>query len=323
MTTHTFTITEDHTQQRLDKFLASQLPDYSRKVVQDAIKAGNVEINNAIKTDQKYKTKPNDVINITLDETPSPSTMQPANIKLDVIFEDEHLAIINKQAGLTVHPGAGNHNDTLANALVHHFGDSLSSSGGTDRPGIVHRLDKDTSGLMLIAKHDKSHRKLSKMIERREVTRRYLALVWGQLVPLHGTIDKPIGRNPKERTHMCISGVQARDAITHYETKHVYTNQIASLVECQLETGRTHQIRVHLHHLQHPVIGDATYGKRMHQQFLARLPLEIQQFIQKMNRHSLHAYFLGLEHPITGTYMEYEAGFPPTLQELALSLEGL
>lgn len=300
---------------RLDKFLSHQLPDMSRNRIQQLINEGVVHTSQGTLADCAYRVKSDESITVTVPPA-IPSDIRATDIPITTIFEDEHLLVINKPAGLTVHPGAGNHQDTLVNGLLFHFKDKLSGIGGVQRPGIVHRLDKDTSGLMLIAKHDLAHTRLSEMIAQRLVKRHYMALCWGYLTPSHGTFDAPIGRHPVHRTRMTVTTKQGKHAVTHYQVKQIYHHNIASLVECQLETGRTHQIRVHLAHVDHPIIGDPVYGGRSHKKYLASLPEPLKTLCENFNRQALHAFHLAFEHPITKDNLEFSAPPPADFENL-------
>ena len=247
---------------RLDKFLAEKLPDISRSMVKKLVESGHIHKAGIVADNCAVKVKEGDVIAVEVPE-PVQTDMRPADIPLNIIYEDKDFLVIDKQAGLTVHPGAGNHDDTLANALVAHCGESLSGIGGVMRPGIVHRLDKDTSGIMLAAKNDIAHHSLSEQIASRSLKRTYLAVCWGVMKPLNGRIEGNIGRSTKNRKKMAVVPSGGKTAATNYSTVEILSGGGASLVECRLETGRTHQIRVHMAHENHPLIGDQTYcGRR-------------------------------------------------------------
>lgn len=320
--TQSFIPTSDTTGMRLDRFLTGQLPDISRSRMQQLITEGHVFCLGKSITDCSYHVKLTDRFEVKI-PAPIPSHMQELNIPLDIIFEDEHLLVINKPAGLTVHPGSGNRNETLVNALLYHFKDRLSAIGGIERPGIVHRLDKETSGLMLIAKQDQAHLRLSEMIAKRQVKRHYQTLCWGIPHPLQGTIDAPIGRHPQHRTKMTVTKKNARSATTHYQVTSIFGQNLASLVTCQLETGRTHQIRVHFAHIHHPIIGDPTYGGRNAGRNLVKRSPALDEYLQHFKRQALHAYYLGFHHPITRKYMEYQVEMPKDMQQLQVLLNHL
>ena len=256
---------------------------------------------------------------------PEPAEPLGENIPLDILYEDEHLIVINKQARLVVHPAAGNWTGTLVNALIAHCGDSLSGIGGVRRPGIVHRLDKDTSGVMVIAKTDAAHQGLAAQFADHGRTgsleRAYLAVVWGKPVPGRGTIDAPLARSSQNRLKRAVvrdTHREAKQAITHYKLRRTL-GQHTSLVECRLETGRTHQIRVHLAHISHPLLGDQVYatGFKTKQ---SKLGEASQNALQRLNRQALHAFLLGFDHPVSGDNMRFEAEMPEDLSNFVKSL---
>jgi len=247
------------------------------------------------------------------------------SIPLDVVYEDAELIVIMKPAGLVVHPAAGNHDNTLVNALIAHCGDSLSGIGGEKRPGIVHRLDKDTSGLMVVAKTDRAHRSLSEQFAAHgrdgRLTRAYTALVWGAPRPHVGTIDANIVRSSHNRTKMATAKTSGRTAITHYKVLESYGEPAeVSLVECRLETGRTHQIRVHMTAIGHPLLGDQTYGTGQRTR-KAKIPEAAQAALERLNRQALHAHHLGFEHPVTGAEMSFDAPLPEDMLKLIEALK--
>ncbi len=287
---------------RLDQFLAKELPEYSRSRLQQLIRSGFVRLN-------KQTTRPRQIVRggdkIHLIEPPLEKIqMRPEPIPLDVLFEDDDLIIINKPADLTVHPGAGQREHTLVNALLSHC-TTLSGIGGKERPGIVHRLDKETSGCLVVAKNDVAHRELSKQFAARTVEKIYLALVAGKLRKPTGVIEENIGRHPVQRKRMSVSSKRGRAAKTEYRV--IHSSDQASLVECRLHSGRTHQIRVHLHHLGHPVLGDKIYAPR---------------FAKNFHRQMLHAWKLGFRHPCTGEWRSFEASLPADFNE-AIRAAGL
>jgi 23S rRNA pseudouridine1911/1915/1917 synthase len=305
--------------QRLDVFLTAMLaPDFSRSRVQALLKAGHVQLDGLAVLDRVI-LRPGAVVAITLPPAADP-VPAAQSIPLEVLFEDRDLIVINKPAGLTVHPGAGIADGTLVNALIAHCGDSLSGIGGVKRPGIVHRLDKDTSGVMVVAKHDRAHRHLSAQFADHGRTgaleRAYVALVWGAPGRPAGVIDAPLGRSTTDRTKRAVvaaTHADAREAVTHYVVEARFGDPArpsASRVACRLETGRTHQIRVHMAHLGHPLIGDPLYGRGFLTR-IATLPDEAQAAIKALGRQALHAAMLAFEHPATREVMVFEAG-PPT-----------
>lgn len=313
---------EKHKNLRLDKFLADSINDLSRNRLKALIESGCVKKSGELATNSKYKVKESDEFSIEIPEA-EPSEMKPAaHVKLNIVHEDDDFLVIDKQAGLTVHPGAGNHDDTMANALLAHCGESLSGIGGVSRPGIVHRLDKDTSGLMVAAKHDKAHNHLADQISTRNLKRHYLAICWGVPVPHAGIIRTNIGRSDKNRVKMAVVKSGGKEAITNYKLLKIFGNSVASLVECKLDTGRTHQIRVHMAHLGFPIIGDPQYGKRS-ARLNKMLTPELTDFLQDFNRQALHSYKLGVEKPSNNDYIEFISEFPEDMQNMVNLLEKL
>jgi len=295
-------VSENVSKLRLDQFLAKRLPEYSRSRLQQLIRGGFVRVNAAI-TRPRHIVRPGDRIDL-IEPSPQKIDLLPEAIPLDVLFEDDDLIVINKPAGLTVHPGAGCREHTLVNALLSHCA-TLSGIGGIERPGIVHRLDKETSGCLVVAKNDAAHRDLSKQFAARTVEKIYLALVAGKLRKPAGVIEEKIGRHPVHRQRMSATSPRGRAARTEYRV--VRSSDQASLVECRLHSGRTHQIRVHLHHLGHPVLGDKIYAPR---------------FAKNFARQMLHAWTLGFRHPGTGEWKHFEAPLPADFKE-AIAQTGL
>jgi 23S rRNA pseudouridine1911/1915/1917 synthase len=324
---------ESHAGQRLDRFLSDHLPRLSRTRVQSLIKQGHVAHGGATIEDAKYRVKPGDRFELTI---PPPAAAEPEAqaIPLKVVYEDDALIVIDKPAGLVVHPGAGNADGTLVNALLAHCGPSLSGIGGVARPGIVHRLDKDTSGLLVIAKTDLAHRALAAEFADHgrsgSLERGYLALIWGAPARAHGTINAPIGRHPASRTKMAVLPGKGREAVTHYQVVATFGRghdkraaaPIASLLECQLETGRTHQVRVHLSSIGSPLIGDPLYGQGFKTKLLG-LPEPVRSRLAKLNRQALHAARLAFAHPITGNLLEFASPLPDDLAEIVEAFKEL
>ncbi len=297
---------------RLDKALVSIISKTSRSQVQKMISDFQVQVNSLIISDSNFKVKENDIISVFF-KVPEPLIMQEADIKLDIFYEDEDLMVINKAAGMTVHPGSGNHQDTLVNALLHHA-KSLSTIGGLERPGIVHRLDKDTSGLMVVAKNNFAHVHLAKQIESRNLVRKYKALVWGIINPQEGVIRNNIGRDRILRQKMTILKFGGKEAVTHYKTEKIFFDGIISMVECRLTTGRTHQIRVQLSHLKHSVVGDQTYGNNSRK--VSRNYSIVPQKLVDFKRQALHSWYISFSHPVSGKLLEFESPLPPDITEI-------
>ncbi len=296
---------------RIDVFLAEQLPDCSRSQIQAWLKKGYFELNG--KTAKKNSVlKSGDKIEVVREPEKESLNLEPENIPLDIIYEDASLAIINKPKGMVVHPGHGNTNGTMVNALLYHF-KNLSQINEDNRPGIIHRLDKDTSGLLVVAKTDVAHRKLAGQLEKRIMKRQYRAIAWRPFVQISGSIDRPIGRDPKNPTLMAVRP-EGRYAVTHYKALHI--SSIATELELNLETGRTHQIRVHLSSLGHPVAGDTDYGGKPYSLDGILPPLRPKAAaLQKIfSSQALHAESLSFLHPENGRSMEFKSPLPEELQ---------
>ena len=280
---------------RIDKYL-NENTEYTRSKIQKMIENGNILVND-IKVKDSYKVKENDYITIeALEET---TDILPENIPLDIYYEDDDLIVVNKPSGMVVHPASGNYTGTLVNALIYHT-NNLSKVNTNIRPGIVHRIDADTSGLLLVAKNDKSHNILAEAIQKKEVVREYIALVEGIIMEDTATIDAPIGRDKKDRKKMTVTSENSKDAVTHIRVLERYKD--STLIRCKLETGRTHQIRVHLSYIGHPVVNDPVYGHK--------------KLIDKDFGQMLHAEKLGFVHPTTKEYMEFTAEPPKRFQEI-------
>ena len=317
------TLPEEQAGQRADKALAALSPELSRTRIQALIEEGQVSINGDVLGSASRKLEAGDHVRIVM-PAPVPSVPAAENIPLDIVYEDEDLLVINKAAGMVVHPGAGNWSGTLVNALLHHCADSLSGIGGVVRPGIVHRLDKDTSGLMIVAKNDKAHRHLAAQLSDRSLSRTYFAVVLGVPMPIKGVIDQPIGRDKVSRLKMSIRGTNLRDARTHYFVTERY-GEACSLVQCQLETGRTHQIRVHMQLLGYPLVGDPLYGPQRtalsSKLKKAGYETEIIEKICNFSRQALHAAAIEFIHPRTETALEFEIEPPEDFCNLLKMLE--
>ncbi len=303
--------------ERLDRLLSQAIDGLSRMRIKALIEAGQVRIgpadNMATVTEASYRVKPGEVIVLqvppAVEAAPKPQAMD-----LEIVYEDEHLIVINKPAGLVVHPAPGNPDRTLVNALLAHCGDSLSGVGGVRRPGIVHRLDKDTSGLLVAAKHDAAHAGLSDLFARHDIQRLYRALVWGRPRQNKGRIEGNIGRDPNNRKKMAVVQRGGKAAVTHYVQIERY-GEAASLVDCRLETGRTHQIRVHMASLGHPVLGDPQYS-RARRGRVSDLPDNLRHAIDEFKRQALHAAELGFRHPMDGRDLNFQSQLPNDMQAL-------
>ena len=317
-TTYSVPIDEGKGAQRLDKALAEALPDLSRSRIKALILDGFVTSSDGqIANDPSKKVSGGQVLDVSV-PMPVAAEPEPENIPLDVLFEDDDLIVIDKPAGLVVHPAAGNPKGTLVNALLYHCGDSLSGIGGVARPGIVHRLDKDTSGVMVAAKSDAAHRGLAEQFRDHSLERSYQALVWGVPEPREGEIETQIGRNPKNRKAMAVVPTGGKYALTRYQVLQI-VGLSASLIECRLATGRTHQIRVHMTHLGYPIIGDPLYGGQRRR--AKRLSDDQIQALKHWDRQALHANFIGFTHPISGGNHQYRSEIPKDFRYLLNKLQ--
>ncbi len=319
-TKHAATVGADDAGARLDKFLAGARPELSRSRVKALIVAGLVSAGEATIADPSYRVKSGQRFTLRVPAAVA-AAPRPQAIRLDVVYEDRHLIVVDKPAGMVVHPAPGNPDRTLVNALIAHCGASLSGIGGVRRPGIVHRLDKDTSGLMVAAKDDAAHTGLVRQFAAREVERAYRALVWGLPLPRRGEIRSNIGRSPRNRKKMAVLSRGGRPALTRYRVLTAFADT-ASLVDCRLATGRTHQIRVHLAHLGHPVIGDKLYG-RARAGRLAGLPEAARGVLSSFARQALHAYVLGFSHPLSHEPLSFDCPLPIDMKQLMSTLETL
>jgi 23S rRNA pseudouridine1911/1915/1917 synthase len=328
----TISIAGEQAGQRLDRVLAQALKDQASALSRTRLKAlildGAVTIGARAIRDPGYRVNAGETVTVAV---PEPEAAEPEgeNIPLNIVFEDDAIIVIDKPAGLVVHPAAGHATGTLVNALIAHCGDSLSGIGGVKRPGIVHRLDKDTTGLMVVAKTDQAHQSLAAQFADHGRTgplrRGYLAFAWGSPARPKGTIDEPIDRHPKSRDRMAVRR-DGRIAITHWQVLERFNGKdgkkdggAASLIECRLETGRTHQIRVHLAHIGHPLLGDATYATGFKTK-ATRLPPAAQEALTALGRQALHAYLLAIEHPVTGQMLEFRSELPGSLTRLHRAL---
>lgn len=309
--------------ERLDRFLVAALADLSRARIKQLIKAGHLRLADGDDwrtiEDVSSKVKPGQRYRLVI-PAPVPASPKGEAIALDIRFEDEHLIVIDKPPGLVVHPSAGHDSGTLVNALIGHCGDSLSGIGGVKRPGIVHRLDKDTSGLMVVAKSDPVHISLSRQFEARTITRAYSALCWGAPRPRESSIAGNIGRSRVNRKKMAVVKIGGKVARTDYRVLQTFgasNDPMASLIECHLQTGRTHQIRVHLTHIGHPILGDPLYGRGRQ---IRGLPEGAADALRRLGRQALHAHSLGFLHPIVGNHLTFESILPSEIEELVQQL---
>jgi len=304
--------------QRLDKFLSAALPGFSRSMVQRLVASGNVCADENVICENDFKVRAGDSFCVTVPEA-GEAEPQPQNIPLDVVYEDDDLIVVNKPAGMTVHPAPGAPDGTLVNALLFHCRDNLSGVGGVRRPGIVHRIDKDTSGLLVVAKNDAAHRGLSEQFFKHSIERTYYAVVYGLPQPASGVIEGNIARSRFDRKKMAAVAVGGKHAVTHYQTVSSL-NGAVSLVKCNLETGRTHQIRVHMSSIGCSLVGDRVYEKSG-KTSIKGLSADIKSFINAFPRQALHAASLGFEHPVKGGWLQFEAPFPRDMVEILVRCE--
>ena len=306
---------------RIDKFLHSQINELSRTRLQALINDGQVRLNNAIINNASKKIKKEDKIKINF-PPPKETVIKPNKIPLDILYDDNDIIVINKSPGVVVHPGAGNYEKTIVNGLLYKYRNNLSSIGGKLRPGIVHRIDKDTSGVIVVAKNDNAHISLSQQFSNHSIKRVYEALVWGSLRPQSGKINEKISRSIKNRQLMAVRKDKGKTAITNYKTIKIFQNSNLpkiSLLECRLETGRTHQIRVHMNFKGSPIVGDKSYGKSKKK--FKKIDINIENQINNFNRQALHAKSLGLIHPKTKKEIFFEAARPEDFDRLVKSLK--
>ena len=292
------TVSPEEAGVRIDKYLTEQLPDITRSYLQKLLKDGSVQMNGK-PVKASTKTASEAVIELTIPKPEEPEIL-PEEIPLDILYEDSDVILINKPKDMVVHPAAGHYTGTLVNALMYHCKGDLSGINGVLRPGIVHRIDKDTTGVLIVCKNDKAHNALAEQLKEHSITRKYRAIVCGNLKEDEGTVDAPLGRHPQDRKKMAIVRTGGKRAVTHYRVLERFGNY--TYIECQLETGRTHQIRVHMASLGHPLLGDEIYGR-------VKSPF-------KLEGQTLHAMVLGFIHPTTGEYMEFEAPLPEYFEKL-------
>ncbi|MBD1153178.1 RluA family pseudouridine synthase [Pelagibacterales bacterium SAG-MED24] len=311
-----FIVKESENNLRVDILINKREVSISRTRIKNLILKKKLELNGEIINSPSKKVAVGDNINLQIPE-PKKASLNPYDFKLDIIYEDNDLLIINKPAGIIMHPGAGNYNKTIVNALMHYDKNSLSNIGDELRPGIVHRIDKNTSGLVVIAKNNETHENLSKQFSNHTITRVYQLLIWGKLRPSSGRIDTYITRSSKNRQLMEVSNSKGKRAITNYKTLEIFENNktpLLSLVECKLETGRTHQIRVHMNHLGNSIVGDDKYKKRYKK--LKNIDLKLENSISKLDRQFLHAKVLGFVHPKSDKEMIFSSILPKELNNL-------
>jgi 23S rRNA pseudouridine1911/1915/1917 synthase len=305
---------------RIDKFLQASLNKLSRTRLQNLILSGEVKLNNVVINNSSKKIKKDDQININF-PPPVETSIKPNKILLDILYDDNDLIIINKSPGVVVHPGAGNYEKTIVNGLLYKYKNKLSSVGGKLRPGIVHRIDKDTSGVIVVAKNDNAHINLSKQFSEHTIKRVYETLVWGSLIPKNGKISERIGRSVKNRQLMSVKKDKGKMAITNYKTIKVFQNldlPKVSFIECKLETGRTHQIRVHMNFRGNPILGDKSYGKTKK---FKKINTNVEKIINNFKRQALHAKSLGFIHPVSKKELFFEAKRPKDFDILIKSLK--
>ena len=318
-----FIVDDVFDQKRIDQVVSSQFENLSRSKVNKIIKANLLKINDEIISDPSKKVSLGDKVSFQIIEE-APLNLKPKQMDLNIIYEDNDIIIVDKPVGMVVHPGAGNYEDTMVNGLLYHCKNKLSEINGSDRPGIIHRIDKDTSGLLVVAKNDQSHAFIAKQFEEHSIQRSYLAFIHGILRPLHGRIETLIGRNKTNRQKMSADVFKGKEAITNFETLEVFKgNKIPdiSLVKCVLETGRTHQIRVHMSHKGNPIIGDQTYGRKIKK--IRGVDQEFEKIFNSLKRQALHAHTLGFIHPKSKEEVFYTSELPQDLLELKNRLETL
>ena len=291
-------VTEEISGDRIDKFLSDQCEELSRSFLQKLLKSGEVYVGSKT-VKPSYKVTAGDLISFEVPEAVEPEIL-PEDIPLDILYEDHDVVLVNKPKGMVVHPAAGHYTGTLVNALMFHCKDDLSGINGVMRPGIVHRIDMDTTGVLIICKNDLAHNSIAEQLKEHSITRRYQAIVHGNLKDDEGVIDAPVGRHPQDRKKMCINHQNGKHAVTHYRVLNRFKGY--THIECRLETGRTHQIRVHMSSIGHPLLGDQVYGP-------AKCPFKLQG-------QTLHAGILGFIHPRTGEYMEFAAPLPEYFTKL-------
>lgn len=297
MNQYCFLADQQSENERIDKYLAEYMKEYSRSFLQKLIKDGQVLVNGK-KIKNHYRVQEEDRIQIDIPE-PLQTDILPEDLHLNIVYEDESVLIVNKPKGMVVHPSAGHASGTLVNGLMYHCKDNLSGINGILRPGIVHRIDMDTTGLLIVCKNDQAHNCIAGQLKEHSITRRYHALVKGHLKDMEGTVDAPVGRNPNNRLKMAVNPIHGKPAVTHYRVLESFPS--CTYIECRLETGRTHQIRVHMASIGHPLIGDTLYGGPA---------------VKQVQGQMLHAKIIGFIHPVTRSYMEFDSELPEYFQEI-------
>jgi len=316
-------VDDQNSNKRLDIFISSKITDISRTRIKNLILDGFVTVNNKINFEPSKKINLEDNLIIEI-PPPKKTNITPYNYNLDIIFEDDDIIIVNKPAGLVVHPGAGNTENTLVNALINYCKENLSTIGGELRPGIVHRLDKDTSGILVVAKNDIAHINLSKQFSNHTINRKYEALVWGTVRPQKGIIKSYITRSNRNRQLMEVSQTKGKSAVTNYKTLEIFQNNkvpTLSLIECKLDSGRTHQIRVHMTYKGNPIVGDKLYKKKNKK--FKKIDVELNSIIKNIDRQFLHAKSLGFVHPLSNKEVHFEIPLPKNLSKLVKKLRNL
>ena len=300
-----YEVTAEEDGLRLDQYIAGRCMDLSRSYIQKLIKESRVTINNNIQTKTKTAVQESDLVNVSLPD-PKELEIKPQDIPLDILYEDNDVLVVNKPKGMVVHPAPGHYEDTLVNAVLYHCRDNLSGINGVLRPGIVHRIDKDTTGALIVCKNDKAHQKIADQLRAHTITRSYRAIVYNNFSEDEGMINAPIGRHPTNRKKRMVTEKNSKEAITHYKVLD-HLNHKFNYIECRLETGRTHQIRVHMSHIGHPLLGDEVYGP-------------VNSKFKNLQGQTLHAATIGFIHPTTEEYMEFSAPLPDYFEKLLKTL---
>ena len=315
-----FLISLNDEKKRIDVFLNQELKNLSRSYIKDLILSGQLKINKAVIKSPSYKVKLNDFVSLNVIKKPV-QNLTPYSFSLNIIFEDDDIMVIDKPAGIAMHPGAGNYDKTIVNALINYNKNSLSNSGGVLRPGIVHRIDKNTSGLVVIAKNNLAHENLSNQFSKHTIKRVYQLLVWGKIRPSKGRVETLITRSSRNRQIMEVSNIKGKKAITNYKTIEIFENKnipTLSLLECELETGRTHQIRVHMNYMGNSIVGDDKYKKKFKK--IKNISPSLEKKIMDLNRQFLHAKIIGFIHPKNNEKMIFDSILPDELEKIIKTL---